>query len=184
MMSVAISGGANAQTEDRKESARIFVQQFYDWFGNIYHRERHITAHFVVLKTKPEYIDKKLLDALIADDRASARHPREIIGLGFDPFANSLDNRQGFQTGRVTQKGDRFFVNVHDIRGGQPASAVAKLVLTAEVANMNGRWVFMNFIYPKKAGKYTPGDGYLNDGETLLGALDSVRKDRVKSGRE
>jgi hypothetical protein len=168
---------ANAQNPiDNKDGARIFVQKFYDWYGKVYANTRHIEAQYVLVKQKPQYLDEKLLNAIIADHRASARRPREIIGLYFDPFTYSLDNRKGFQTGLVTQKGNKFFIDVHDIRNERSKKAVlaAKLITSAEVIQRNGNFVFSNFIYPKIQG---------HKSDNLLSMLDSLHKDRVKHGR-
>jgi len=163
---------------DNKEAARVFVQKFYDWYGQVYGSKRHIDAQYILVKQKPQYLDKKLLNAIIADHRGSARHPKEIIGMDFDPFANSLDDRKGFQTGLVTQKVDKFFIDVHDIKNGRSRKAVlaSKLVATVEVIKKEGQFVFKNILYPK-TNEY-------NRGTNLLAVLDSLQKDRLKNGRE
>ncbi len=168
-----------AQTAGNKENARVFVQKFYNWYGKVYAKERHITAQYEIIKHNPQYLDKMLLNALLADERAWARHPREIIGLDFDPFTNTLDTRKGYQTGLVTQKADKFFVDVHDIKTGRPRKEVlaADLILTAEVAYINGHWIFVNFVYPRPYAL----DNY---GGNLIGILDSLHKDRIKQGKE
>ena len=179
-----VFSSVNAQSKiDEKESARVFVQKFYDWYGKVYTKQRHIVAHLVVLKHHPKYLDKELFDALVADDKAQEKRPREIIGLGFDPFTNDLDARKGFQTGLATQKGDNFFVDIHDIRSGSSKKTVlaSKIILTAEVAKMNGHFIFVNFVYPKTDGYI---NGYMQDGNNLLSVLDSLRKDRIKQGIE
>ncbi|MES2276909.1 MAG: hypothetical protein V4592_12855 [Bacteroidota bacterium] len=177
-MLLALNSSAQS-TVDSKESARVFVQQFYDWYSKIYAQKRHILAHLEVLTHKPQYLDMQLLNALLADDRASEKRPMQIIGLGFDPFTNTLDARKGFQTGMVIQKGNKFLIDIHDIRIGRSKRAVlaSKLVLTAEVVKMNGHFVFDNFIYPKTGG-------YIRDGNNLLNVLDSLHKDRVRRGIE
>jgi len=170
----------NAQSKiNNTESARLFVQKFYDWYGQVYAKQRHIIAHVMVLKHHPPYLDKELFDALVADDRAQEKYPRAIIGLGFDPFTNDLDARKGFQTGLVTQNGVDFFVDVHDIKNGRSKKEVlaSEIILTAEVTKMNGHFAFVNFIYPKTNGYI---NGYMQDGSNLLGVLDSLHKDRIK----
>jgi len=168
-----------AQTADSKENARVFVQKFYDWYGKGYAKQRHITAQYEIIKRNPQYLDKTLLNALLADERAWAKYPRAIIGLDFDPFTNTLDTRKGYQTGLVTQKADKFFVDVHDIGSGRSKKEIlsANLILTAEVAYVHGHWIFENLVYPRPYAL----DNY---GGNLLGILDSLRKDRIKQGYE
>lgn len=179
VLSVILYGNVRAQTADKKEEARVFVQKFYDWYGKVYAKKRHITAQYEIIKRNPQYLAKTLLNALLADERAWARYPRVIIGLDFDPFTNTLDTRKGYQTGLVTQKGDKFFVGVYDIGSGQSKKEIlsTNLILTAEIDYIHGHWIFENFVYPRPYAL----DNY---GGNLLGILDSLHKDRIKQGYE
>ena len=179
VMCIMFCGDIRAQIVDDKENARVFVQKFYDWYGKVYTRQRHITAQYEIIKHNPQYLDKVLLNALLADERAWARYPRAIIGLDFDPFTNTLDTRKGYQTGLVVQKAGKFFVDVHDIESGRSKKDVlsANLILTAEVAYIHGHWIFENFVYPRPYALH-------NYGGNLLGILDSLHKDRIKQGYE
>jgi hypothetical protein len=129
----------------------------------------------LTLKHKPSYLQSTLLDALIADEEAQAKVPGDIVGLDFDPITNAQDTRSGYQTGDIKQQGDKFFVDVHDIKSGQLQKAIlaAPLVLTAEVAKINGQWEFFNFIYPKADG-----------GGNLLDILKSLKNNRAKWAAE
>ncbi len=162
-----------------KESARIFVQKFYDWYGTLGALSdkpvKGADPMTICLNHKPAYFEDKLRNGIIEDEKAQAKDPGEIVGLDFDPIANAQDTRTGFQTGNIRQQSDNFFVDVHDIKRGQSQKAVlaAPLVLTAEVAKINGQWMFLNFIYPKSDG-----------GGNLLSILKGLADDRTKWAAE
>jgi hypothetical protein len=177
---MVIFSNVNAQsTVSDKESARVFVQKFYDWYGTMGALSDKLVkepdAMALCLNHKPPYFDNKLREGIIEDEQAQAKSPGEIVGLDFDPIANAQDTRTGFQTGNVQQHGDKFFVDVHDIKKGQSIKAIlaAPLVLTAEVVQLNGHWEFINFIYPKSDG-----------GGNLLDMLKSLKSDRAKWAAE
>jgi hypothetical protein len=179
IFSMVTFSGVNGQSiTNDKESARIFVQKFYDWFGTMGALSDELSNKdpmALCLSHKPPYFEDKLRMAIIEDEQAQEKSPGEIVGLDFDPIANAQDTRTGFQTGNVTQRGDKFFVDVHDIKKGQPHNAVLKapLVLTVEVGQVEGHWEFFNFMYPKEDG-----------GNNLLAILKSLKSDRVKWAAE
>jgi hypothetical protein len=180
ILCMIIFSGANGQPSvDSKESARVFVQKFYDWYGAMdaaaIPGDKSPGPMALSLRHKPAYFESKLKDAINADEAAQAKVPGEIVGLDFDPITNAQDTRSGYQTGNVKQQRDNFFVDIHDIKSGQSRKAVlaAELVVTAEVAKINGQWEFINFIYPKADG-----------GRNLLDILKGLKKDRVKWGYE
>jgi len=170
----------NAQSKiDDKESARIFVQNFYNWYGKLdmanVNGDKNPNPYGLTLSHKPAYLDNRLLKALMEDQKAGEESTDGINGLDFDPFTNAQDVRTGYQTGLVSQKGDKFFVDVHDITSGQSTQAILKadLVATVEVAKVNGHWVFMNILYPKA-----------DRGYNLLEILEYQKKERAKWAKE
>ena len=172
-----IFSDVNAQSlVDSKESARAFVQKFYDWYAVLVsatlEKRRNTPPDMVAIKERGYYFDIPLRKALTDDANAQAKVPGEIVGLDFDPFSNAQDTRVGYQTGNVKQIGNTFLVDVHDIEKGKPEKAIlaAELVVVAKVVKVNGRWVFANFIYPSKDSS--------ND---LLSTLKALRKDREKT---
>lgn len=177
ILCMLIFSDVNAQSPvDNKESARVFVQKFYDWYAVLVSAtlEKRVNSppDMVAIKARGYYFDGPLRKALIDDANAQAKIPGEIVGLDFDPFSNAQDKRAGYQTGNVKQIGNTFLVDVHDIEKGKPEKAIlaADLAVVAKVVKVNGRWVFTNFIYPSKDGS--------ND---LLTILRTLRKDREKT---
>jgi hypothetical protein len=163
---------AKAQSSPDKESARIFVQKFYDWYyacisantpGN--KNAKLFTFRNVVIQ-KPEYFDVSLRKALIDDNEAQSKS-NEIVGLDFDPFLNAQDVGLKYTAMRVKQDGDKFLVNVHTTNAAQSNNSVIafKLAVIAEVIKKDSGWQFVNFIYPSKDG-----------GTNLLSVLDPSGK--------
>ncbi|MFI5136928.1 MAG: hypothetical protein ACHQIM_03815 [Sphingobacteriales bacterium] len=174
VLGMIMFSNVNAQSKtDEKESARVFVQKFYDWYAvvdssSIASRKNPVAS---ALGQKKECFDVHLRKAIMDDEHAQAKAKGELVGLDFDPFTNAQDTRVGYQTGNVKQIGDKFFVDVHDIAKGKSKEAIlaAELVVVAEVSKANGHWVFTNFIYNIKDGN-----------ENLLQILKSLAKNRVK----
>jgi hypothetical protein len=180
LLCIAFSANVKAQAKPGdKESARIFVQKFYDWYGALdaAHEpgDKGPGPMTLSLKHNPPYFESTLRRGIIADRKAQAKVPGELVGLDFDPIINAQDVRSGYQTGNVKQEGDKFFVDVHDIKNGKSRSAIlaAELVVTAEVAKIGGHWEFINFVYPKADG-----------GRNLLDVLKGLKKERIKAGYE
>ncbi|HEX9510533.1 MAG TPA: hypothetical protein VF939_08620 [Puia sp.] len=104
-LSVIIFSNANAQSSiDTKESARIFVQKFYDWYFPLFAapggKKDTIPSSTVAINQRGEYFDIPLRKALIDDAKAQSK-ATELVGLDFDPFLNAQDVALGYQTGSV-----------------------------------------------------------------------------------
>ncbi|HWD88274.1 MAG TPA: hypothetical protein VG367_09120 [Mucilaginibacter sp.] len=166
---------ANAQMST-KESARAFVQRFYDKYSvsvrdvPAFIKKHNASPFAYTFKTHGEYFEKKLHDAIAAYFKAPLK---DEIGLDFDPIINAQDDRNGYETADVRQKGNNFFVGVHDIQKGKNKNQVlsAEVSVIAEVTNANGQWKFVNFIYPALSGSNSD----------LLTILKSLKKEQQKS---
>jgi Protein of unknown function (DUF3828) len=163
------------KTDDR-ESARVFVQQFYDWYNALYNADTPdkkdvVPAETTALSKKADFFDAPLRTAIIEDQNAQAKVPDDIVGLDSDPFLNAQDIGFSYQTGNVKQSGSTFAVDVHSDMAGKTRKVVlaSEIAVVAEVVKVNGKWKFTNFIYPSK------------DGDTnLLDLLKGFQKERDK----
>ena len=164
---------ANAQSsEDNKESARVFVQKFYDWYNALYSNQLEkkdtLSTDMVAIHQRSEYFDIVLRKALINDYRAQSKTIDDIVGLDWDPFLIGQEIRDGwYRTGNVKQIGDKFFVDIRNIEKGKSKNTAqhGELLGVAEVVKLNGHWVFTNFIYPTAH-------------DDLLGVLKKLCRDR------
>jgi hypothetical protein len=143
-------------------SAREFVQAFYDWYVPTVRKERGMSGDKLVLKYKRSLFSPELLRALKIDSDAQARSPHKLVGLDFDPFISAQEYADGCVAEKVMQKGDRYFVEVHDIWSG---SKSADPDVVAELALKDGHWFFVNFHYG-------------NSAPSLLSVLKSLRERR------
>jgi hypothetical protein len=170
---------AKAPAADDKESVRLFVQKFYDWYTVLYSkdmskRKDQSPSDIIAVKQKKEYFDVALSNAIIADNREAAKITDEIAGLDFDPFLNTQDTGFAYQTGSVKQVGGKFLVDIHSGQTGRSRAAILKseVAVVAEVIKVNNQWKFTNFIYPSKDGK-----------SDLITILKNLRKDRNKTAK-
>lgn len=142
-------------------SAQAFTQKFYDWYVKQDSQNDNESAEEITLKQKPQFFDAVLMQALKEDLVASAKSPGEIVGLDFDPFMNTQDTCGPYKTGKVTQEGDTYRVEVFGRcapeKPGQPDVIVA-------LKQVKGSWIFVDFFYP--------GNG------DLLSVLQELKKER------
>lgn len=140
-----------------KESARAFVQKFYDWYSALSNAEmpgkRHqLSPEQVLMRQRKKYFDDRLGNAL----RQYYAKPLkdDDLGLDFDPFLNAQDTGPTYHACHVVQHGNKYTVELRDLKKGKPEKdlAYADLLLMVELKKDNDHWVFTNFLYPMKAG--------------------------------
>jgi hypothetical protein len=153
-------------TTGQVESCNRFVQAFYDWYVKQTGSSGGIEA---TLKRRRADFSPDLVRALNEDLAASKKHPGEIVGLDFDPFLAAQDVAMRYVTGKVTQKGERYFVPVYGFWDGKKH---ARPDVTPELTYQHGKWVFVNFHYAK--------DPKHPENENLLAVLRALREDRKK----
>lgn len=144
------------------QSARAFVQDFYNSYVREVKRGHRESSEAITLRTQTSLFSTPLADALKADLAASARSPEEVAGLDFDPFLNSQELCEPYKVGKATLDADTYKVTVYGScpdKPGQPD-------VIAAVQKSGDAWIFVNFFYP--------GDG------DLLGVLEQLKRDRKK----
>lgn len=154
------------RSSDQEESCNRFVQAFYDWYVKQTGSSGGIEA---TLKRRRADFRPDLVRALNEDLAASKKHPGEIVGLDFDPFLAAQDVAMRYVTGKVTQKGESYFVPVYGFWDGKKH---AKPDVTPELTYQHGKWVFVNFHYAK--------DPKHPENENLLAVLRALRDQRRK----
>ncbi|MBS1529493.1 MAG: hypothetical protein JSU01_04225 [Bacteroidetes bacterium] len=156
-----------------KESARLFVQKFYDWYNNLSNTDSlhksDTNIDFYTVKHKPQYFDKTLLNAFNKYYDAMPKHADEIVGLDFDPILDAQDIGFDYQTGTVKQIGDKFFIDIHCGLQGKARDTIlaSPTLIVVEVFKKDGLWKFANFSYPPPEGT----------GENLLKMLTDSKKE-------
>jgi len=176
VLGFAFSAKSQVQSvTNEKESARIFVQKFYDWYLVLWaeaqkHPSRSATRELAVSQ-KPEYFDNALKSALAKDDSAQNKSG-DIVGLDFDPFLRCQELYGEYQACDVKRTGGKYFVDIRNIEKGKTEKEIrgAELRVVAGLVKRNGHWIFTNFMYPSKDGK-----------SNLLSMLKDLKNDRDKS---
>jgi hypothetical protein len=157
---IAFSATVKAQAKvDDKESARLFVQRFYDWSFTLFKAEgsggdKQLSDQQIIMKHSREFFSNDLRKALVNYYNTPTKDGD--IGLDFDPFMAGQDFWEGYETGNVNQAGNKFFVDVHSIKKGEPRKAVlaAELIVIAEVTKESGHWAITNFTYVDGGKKF------------------------------
>ena len=122
-------GALQAQTpttSSQSEDCGHFVQQFYNWYvateTALMKRNGLGSALEVTLREKQSSLSPELLKALKEDLAASKKSPAEIVGLDFDPFLNAQEIAERYLVGKITPKGDHYWVEVFGVWNGQKNS--------------------------------------------------------------
>jgi hypothetical protein len=158
---------AHAATDD-KSSCKTFVQSYYNWYiakGNSPAAKNRSTLE-VALKARSDVFSSDLCKQLKEDIAASAKSPGEIVGLDFDPIVAAQIDVPRCSVGKVTSKGNAFFVDVYDFCNGKKSATPN---VQPELVRTKGKWQFVNFHYT---------DGNKND--DLLHTLKALADDRKK----
>ena len=154
--------------KDLQKSCLDFVQNFYDWYAPKTQEQNAGNTSDLALKYRSSAFSPELARQLRADSDAQAKVAGDIVGLDFDPFVNSQDPDERYVVGKITVKGDSYWVEVHSIRSGKKRE---KPVVVAELMLKDGRWRFVNFHY---------GERDRSTDENLLSTLKSLRESRQK----
>jgi hypothetical protein len=157
---------STAQVQDPQESVRRFVQQFYDWYGTISHKNSKLTPDQRAIKEKAQIFSAQLISALKEDYEASSKSPEEIVGLDWDPFLCSQELDDRYEVGGIKKQGQNYLIEVYGVSEGKKNS---KPNVIAEVEQKDGHWVFINFHSPH-------GGDLLSDLKELKQSRDKTRK--------
>ena len=166
-----ISQHAQADTSKSQSdinSCRDTVQKFYDWYLKSVQPTAKTSMTEAAMKAKPSLFDPALREKIVADLRASAKNPSEVVGLDFDPFLNAQDDPEKMAVGNATMKGGNCLVEVYRTSHGKRENK--KPDVTPELALRNGQWTFVNFHYPP---------GSVPEDNDLLGVLKKLAADRA-----
>lgn len=151
------------------QSAQVFVQGFYDWYtGAVQKDDNHADDEALAGKRWP--MGAAIVAALKADEDAQAKSPDDIVGIDFDPYLNAQDTCFPYKTGKVTQAGGLYRVEVFDSNCDDPHPERPTVI--AVVQRRGASWEFVNFIYPGDAGQA---------GSDLLSVLKALKDDREKN---
>jgi hypothetical protein len=164
-----------ATTPSQPQDCGPFVQQFYNWYvakeNALMKSNSRESALELTLREKRSSFSPELVKGLKEDLAASKKSPGEIVGLDFDPFLNAQDVAEHYLVGKITPKGDRYWVEVFGVWNGQKNSNPD---VVPELAFENGHWIFTNFHYGKT-------DIPVN--ENLVSVLQVLKKDRGEKAK-
>lgn len=171
---VGISAQAAAPVsaiQDRVQSAQAFVQSFYDWYVE---RAKNSSPTLMedALASKRWPMSDAIVTALREDMAAQAKSPDDIVGIDFDPFLNAQDECWPYKTRKTTEVSGKTRVEVF---GHCEKTHPEVPDVVAELQQRDGKWVFVNFIYPGDPGQ---------EDSDLLSALKSYKEEREHPAKE
>jgi hypothetical protein len=162
MVAVVLSCSGDQATPD-SDSAKAFVQGFYDWYVPESRQTSSDRPSDLVLKQRSSAFDSALSRELKEDADAQSRVQGEIVGLDFDPFLAAQDPCERYEVVGVQKNAESYLVTVRGVGGCENHQDPD---VAAEVIARDGAWLFTNFHYPRSGG----GD--------LLTILNKLRDDR------
>lgn len=148
-------------------SCRRFVQEFYAWYSPQALKEHAGRTSDVALRERGSSFSGELLK-LLKEDSAAQSKADEIVGLDFDPFLASQDPADRYVVGKITRKGNSYWVEVSGIVQGKKSTQPD---VVAELVPSQGRWIFVNFHYR---------EGRQRNLQAILKSLAKERKDNPK----
>lgn len=139
------------RNQQKIDSARLFVQKFYDWYVPLAHKKNKESTFNIAIKIKPGLFGKTLLTAIRKDAVAQSK-ASDIVGLDYDPFLCAQDPSDRYdvgkiyrKVGKIYRKGDRYFAEIYSTRDGIRSNNWDVLV---ELKRRNTTWIFVNFYDP------------------------------------
>jgi hypothetical protein len=69
-----------------------------------------------------------------------------LIGIDFDPILMGQDPEERYEVGTIRREGEIFQAEIYGVRSGK---RFEKPAVIAEFMQSNGRWFFVNFVYPE-----------------------------------
>ncbi len=170
-----VSVSAAPPVDGSPESARAFVQGFYDWYvGKILGASKRRAAagyDFIdAVRQRPAWFSPELRRLLEEDVAAASKCQGDVVGLDWDPFLETQENpRAAYIAGKVEKTAQGFRVSVDDkARGARNPAA------QADVALVDGHWTFVDFVEEPTDPKLRQGlvailKGYERSGEYRCG---------------
>ena len=131
------------------QSPQAFVQGFYDWYTQQAMNSEPGLTEAALTNTQWPMSDE-IVTALKADEGAAEASPDEVVGIDFDPFLNTQESCYPYKTGKVTQANGRTRV---ELFGACERVHPQTPDVIAEIEPRDGKWVFVNFIYPGDPGQ-------------------------------
>ncbi|HEY3780580.1 MAG TPA: hypothetical protein VGL56_05815 [Fimbriimonadaceae bacterium] len=154
------------KTQSGTESVHKWVQGFYDWYVPAAIKDNSDPGSYIALKKRGSDFSAALVNGLKEDLAASIKSKDEVVGLDFDPFLDSQDPCDHYKVEKISEKGGMYSVEAYGIREGKEETTASVI---AEVAKVNGKFQFKNFVYPEAKSD-------------LLSVLKQLKADRDKYG--
>lgn len=126
------------------DSPRAFVEGFYAWYlPRALHADTSGGWNATLKLMRPKV--NLQLAKLLREDAAAQAKCEDLISLDFDPFLNTQDPAEHYLVGGIVQRGSAYRAEIYRMDSGKGSE---KPDVIAEFTRKDGRWLFVNFIYP------------------------------------
>jgi hypothetical protein len=168
------AASAQAKLDDAsEESARTFVQGFYDWYvGKVLTAAKQRSGGGYgfddALRQRPDWFSPELKRLLFEDIAAASKCKNDVVGLDWDPFLETQDPGRGYKVSKVEKTATGFRVSV-DFRN-KAYGDIHNPVAQADVVFVDHHWMFVDFVQEPADPKSRQGlvailKGYEKSGE-------------------
>lgn len=148
--STAQAAGPAPAQDTQAQSAKAFVQSFYDWYtGEMQKNEEGPVADPLNSKRWP--FSAAIVAALRADQEAQAKTPDDVVGIDFDPYLNAQDTCFPYKAGKVAASGGQYRVELFDSNCSSSHPEIPTVI--AVVEKDGASWRFVDFVYPGEPGQ-------------------------------
>ncbi len=173
----ALAAPAAKPDDASEQSARLFVQRFYDWYlqrvlaASEQQQKSPKAKDFGFIdgvRQRPTWFSAELRRLLEEDMVAARRCSSEQVGIDWDPFLETQDPSPAYTASKVerTPQGFRVSVDFHDKQTGVVETPMAQ----ADISFVDRHWIFVDFVQSPRDRKFRQGlvqtlKGYERDGE-------------------
>lgn len=131
-------------TERASDSPREFIENFYQWYISLISSKVRNRSFDSALKLKRSSFSPELY-AILKNTADAQAHCRDLVTPDFDPLLNTQEPADHYFVGKITPEEETYLAEIYTVRHGEQSE---KPELTAECAEKDGIWIFVNFHYP------------------------------------
>ncbi len=159
--------GQGRPKQQASTSCRKVVEQFYSWYVD--EASKHTMSYRMsssALKYRGYLFSSDIVHQIMEDTNAQEKAGSDIVSLEGDPFVGNDGFGERYIVERILIQGGVCWAEVHAVWDGKEDESTD---VTAELVAKGGRWIFVNFYYPKSSSP---------DSFNLLGELKTLREAR------
>ena len=144
LLALCVPGSRAQAAQHASDSPRDFIENFYQWYISLINSNLRDRSFDRALKLKRLSFSPELY-AILKQTADAQAHCRELITPDFDLLLNTQEPADRYFVGRMTHQGETCLAEIYTERHAEKSE---KPEFTAECAEKNGIWFFVNFRFP------------------------------------